>query len=153
MPRKTLITHVLQRYWRLTRSLTMGTQGVIIDDKDRVLLVRHTYRPGWHFPGGGVEANETVIEALSRELQEEAGIVIDGEPELFGIYGNFTYFPSDHVALFVIRNWRQTVAPKPNREIAEHRFYAQDNLPSDLQPASERRLGEIFKGHRQDALW
>ncbi len=153
MPRKSLIVRVLQWYWRRTRSLTMGAQAVIIDQNNRVLLVRHTYRPGWHFPGGGVEANETVKTALIREIREEAGIIPSGEPELLGIYGNFSSFPSDHIALYLIRNWSQPVIPKPNREIAEHRFYDLDKLPSDIQEAARRRLGEIFQGHAQDAMW
>lgn len=54
--------------------------GVLIDDSGRVLLIRRL--PGkhlaglWEFPGGKIEADETVADALARELEEELGIVV-----------------------------------------------------------------------------
>ncbi len=141
--RQWLIKKALQRYWRLTRALTLGAQGVVFDDEGRVLLVRHGYRPGWHFPGGGVEANETILETVLRELEEETGVEAIGEPELFGLYTNFKAFPSDHIALFIVRDWRQLRVPKPNAEIAEVGFFTPSSLPDATIPAVHRRLLEI----------
>ena len=64
----------------MTRPMTLGVRGVVIGGSDSVLLVRHGYVSGWHFPGGGVEVGETCVDALERELEEEAGVAIHGPP-------------------------------------------------------------------------
>jgi 8-oxo-dGTP pyrophosphatase MutT (NUDIX family) len=144
---------LMQRYWRMTRSVTLGAQGVVIDAQSRVLLVRHTYRPGWHFPGGGVERHETATTALERELEEEAGVIVASAPQLFGLYANFRAFPSDHIALFLVKEWTQPVPPPPNREIAAHRFFAKDALPHDIHQPTARRIREVFDGVARDVMW
>jgi 8-oxo-dGTP diphosphatase len=49
--------------------------GVLfVDDTDRLMLVRPTYKPYWDIPGGYVEPGETPRRACARELVEELGI-------------------------------------------------------------------------------
>jgi 8-oxo-dGTP pyrophosphatase MutT (NUDIX family) len=148
-----ILVKALQRYWRLTRSLTMGAQGLVLDSQQRVLLVRHGYRPGWHFPGGGVEKTEAIAQALARELQEEVGIDLDEPAQLFGVYSHFHDFPADHIALFVVRKWRQTRVPVPNREIREYRFCAQADLPGDTSQGARRRIDEVLAGVPRSEAW
>ena len=140
---KTIVKKSLQTYWRMTRALTIGAQCVVVDGEGRVLLIRHTYRPGWHFPGGGVEKNEAIVTAAEREVREEAGIIVEAPLELFAVYTNFRAFPSDHIALFTVPAWSQPEPPKPNREIAEHGFFPPDRLPETTVHAVRRRLAEL----------
>ena len=144
---------MIAAYWRLTRGATLGAQGAVIGPDDSVLLVRHSYRPGWHFPGGGVEWRETAETALGRELQEEAGVIVKGRPQFHGLFANLSWLPSDHVALFVVREWERPMVPPPNREILESRFFPRGELPADVKPAVTRRLSEIFDGAPITPLW
>jgi ADP-ribose pyrophosphatase YjhB (NUDIX family) len=138
---KTLLKFTLQPYFRLVRGQTLGVRGVVFDSENKVLLVRHTYYPGWMFPGGGVEHTETFEAALRKELDEETGVQVQGRPELFAIYANFKHFRGDHVALFIVREWDQV--ERRCLEIAEHGFFDLDNLPEGTTSGTKRRLREI----------
>ncbi|MCB1484968.1 MAG: NUDIX domain-containing protein [Hyphomicrobiaceae bacterium] len=129
--------------------VTLGAQAVVTDGQGQVLLVRHGYRPGWHFPGGGVERGESLKTAIARELDEETGIALEQEPRLFGIYAHFDAFPGDHIVLFTVERWRRVRFPAANSEIAEHGFFALNALPDETVQPTRRRLEEIFgKGPR-----
>lgn len=131
----------------------MGAQGVILDDNNQVLLIRHGYHPGWHFPGGGVEWNEPAQDALGRELREEAGVVLTGEPELHGVFANFKIFPGDHVMLYVVRRWEQPAPPELGVEIAEWGLFPLDDLPDGVSEPVKRRLAEIIDGQAVSLYW
>ena len=153
MSRRTLVVRGLQRYWRLSRGLTLGAQGAVIDADNRVLLVRHGYRPGWHFPGGGVEKNESAETAIARELLEETGVAIEGRPEFVGLFTNFRAFPSDHIALFLVRDFRQMPPPPLGWEIKERGFFPLDALPDETVEAVKRRLAEVRSAGPRATDW
>ena len=139
--------------WRMRRGLTLGAQGAVIDAEGRVLLVRHGYRSGWWFPGGGVEWGETLLGALARELEEEVGVSLTAEPELHGIFSNFAGFPGDHIAVFVVRHWQRREDYRKRGEIAEARMFARADLPERIDQGTRARLAEILDGASRSPLW
>jgi 8-oxo-dGTP pyrophosphatase MutT (NUDIX family) len=140
-------------YWRLTRSLTVGVRGLVRDEAGRVLLVRHSYAAGWYFPGGGVERGETTLTALTRELDEEAGVILTGTPRFVGLYANFREFKSDHVAFYVIEAGQYELVERSSFEIAEYRFFALDALPDETTRATRARLVELEQDAPSPELW
>jgi ADP-ribose pyrophosphatase YjhB (NUDIX family) len=105
------------------------------------LLIRHTYRPGWYLPGGGVDKGESLEDAARREAEEEANASV-GRLELLGVYTNFGEHKSDHVAIFHTRDF--TIGEfTPNNEIAEREWFEIGALPEGVSPATVRRLREI----------
>jgi 8-oxo-dGTP pyrophosphatase MutT (NUDIX family) len=151
MRKRTLRDRAFQSFWRLQRPATLGVRGVVTNDRGQVLLVRHTYTPGWHFPGGGVENRETSALALRRELQEEAGIEAE-ELELVSVHANHAFFPNDHVLVFRVLKWRQGQVAQRG-EIAEICFADPLNPPAGVTAGTKRRLDELFGQKPPSELW
>ena len=66
-----------------TLSPRVGCGALILDDQDRILLVKRLREPEaghWGFPGGKVDFGETVQEAVLREIKEELGITLSLGP-------------------------------------------------------------------------
>jgi 8-oxo-dGTP pyrophosphatase MutT (NUDIX family) len=140
-------------YWRMSRGLTLGVRGLVVDEAGRIFLVKHTYVRGWHLPGGGVEPGETLLDALARELKEEGNIDLIEPPALHGVYFNTRVSRRDHVALFVIGAFRQPAPPVPDHEIMAHGFFAPDALPEDTVASVRARVAEVLMGAPLSPRW
>lgn len=132
----------LRRLWiALRRPLSVGVRVLALDPQGRVLLVRHSYMPGWYLPGGTVDRGEKVAAAARRELAEETGLDTVPVLRLMGLYGRFSGGASDHVAVFVAEGVEG--APRADGlEILEAQFFPLGTLPAELSPATRRRLEE-----------
>ncbi|MGF9563727.1 NUDIX domain-containing protein [Neorhizobium sp. JUb45] len=147
-----MMVWLLHRYFLLTRSMTLGVRAACFDEEGRVFLVRHTYVPGWYFPGGGVERGETANAALSKELREEGNLEIQGYPQLFASYFNRGASKRDHV-LFYRVDVKQTSVRLPDREIAESGFYSLDALPEGVTKSTLSRLKELSGESKLQDYW
>lgn len=151
--RRSWLTPVLHLYWRFSRGMTLGVRACVTDRAGRVLLVRHSYMPGWHFPGGGVEVGQTLEAALADELKDEANVVLTGPAMLEGVYLNARTSRRDHVALFRVEAWEQPAPFAATREILEAVFFARDDLPEGTTRGTRERLAELFEGRARASYW
>lgn len=152
-PFGTVFSRALHVYFRLMRGMTLGVRAIVHSNDGSVLLVRHTYTPGWHFPGGGVEIGETCVEALRKELREEAGLTLAGEPKLKAVYHNKTTSSRDHVLLYLCNVVESEAIMKPNLEIADAQFFSLDNLPEDIESGTLARIREHTEGLAPSPNW
>jgi len=148
-----LLRRLFHFYWRLARGMTMGVRAVVVDGEGKVFLVKHSYVSGWHLPGGGIEVGEPAMEALRRELAEEGRIEITATPILHGLFFNSHVSRRDHVAVYVVRHFRQDRLPEPNREIVACGFFDLHALPVETTGGTRRRLAEVFEGREPITTW
>jgi len=141
-----------QAHAAFSRGVTLGARGVVTDAEGRVLLVEHTYLPGWYLPGGGVERREVAEQALARELVEEAGVAVVGRPRLVSIHSNERSHAGDHVLIYRVDEWTPCAATSRG-EIHAVAWFAPDALPADATPSTRRRIAEVLQGAPADPHW
>ena len=129
---------IARKSWLITRPISVGVRLLLVKDQT-VLLVKHTYGQRWYLPGGGVSKGETLEEAARREASEEIGAEL-GNLRLFGVYSNFCEHKSDHVLVFLCRDFALTGTRGP--EIKDWHFFHFDSLPEGSSPGTGRRIAE-----------
>ena len=93
-----------------------------------LLLVRSSYRRGWHLPGGGVRRGETPETAAQRELAEEIGLRATSLLAVGSASGTWDG-RRDRVHFFELRLAELPELKLDNREVIEARLTS----PADLQ--------------------
>jgi 8-oxo-dGTP pyrophosphatase MutT (NUDIX family) len=106
---------------------------MVINRNGHVLLVRHSYMPGWSLPGGGVDRGEPPDVAVVRELGEEIGLG-GGVIEFSRLYTRHAGWATNVIALYRITG--ATVNFRPSREVRE--IYWADPANPPLAPPRAR---------------
>jgi ADP-ribose pyrophosphatase YjhB (NUDIX family) len=147
-----VLTRIAHTVYFFIKGMTIGVRAACFDDQGRIFLVRHSYIPGWHMPGGGVERYETVRQAIAKELREEGNLELTAPAELLHVFFNRRTSKRDHVVFFRCQV-RQTAPKLRDREIVESGFFALDQLPQGTTTATYRRLKELAGEAEFDEIW
>lgn len=146
-------TKLFHLWFRFQRPMTLGVRALAFDAQGALLLVRHTYVPGWHLCGGGVETGDTFEQTLAKELWEEANVELGDDVTLQSLHFNRHVSKRDHVAVYVAKGVVQRTPKLADREIAEARFFALDALPEGTTKSTLKRLQEYQSGTKPDPYW
>ena len=130
---------MLTVYWYIFRPKTYGVTAVL-QQGNKVLLVRNTYVPNWHLPGGGIKKGETPKMALKRELLEELGAELKNVKYLEEFTWNGEY-KRDHVTIFLSTNF--TLGDICTKEIAEAKFFDLAELPGNIGNLTKKTLKKL----------
>jgi 8-oxo-dGTP pyrophosphatase MutT (NUDIX family) len=129
----------LRQYIGHAPILMVGAAILIVDDQDRLLLLKRSDSGCWGPPGGATEPGEVVENAARRETLEETGLQV-GEMSLFGVFSGpelfYKYPNGDEVynvtVVYLSRNITGEV--QLNGEHTEWRWFASADIPDDLSP-------------------
>ena len=116
----------------------------LIPTESGIVLIRRRYDPGmggWAFPGGFIDAEETVSEAAVREVKEETNLDV----ALDGLLGVYSYVDPHKSGLVVIFQARITGGePCAGDDADDIATFAPDELPP-LVFESHRRALELYQ--------
>ena len=105
----------------------IGVTGVILNDKNEILICKHTYRSGkkWSLPGGYLKGKEHPKEGLAREIEEETGLIVRAEEQYrLSTDRDTARIDISLIGKFIGGDFR------PSHEVSDAKFFAFEDLPS-----------------------
>ena len=137
---------------RYNRGYNIGVGGAVVRD-GHLLLVRRASRHGrgnWQLPGGFIEPDETIEQAVVREVHEEAGVT--GEVEaVLGLRSR--YDPDSGNGIYVVMLLRPISGePTPDgREVDHAAYFSLDDIRklSPLPPVNWEIAQRVLSGDRR----
>ena len=122
---------------------SVSVAGVIVDDQDRVLVIRRRDNGNWEPPGGVLETGESIQDGLRREIREETGLDIE-IGRLSGVYKNM----SRAIIALVFRCRAIGGSPTPNAEVTDLRWMQLDEVQRELTEAYSIRVLDAIADDR-----
>lgn len=118
-----------------------GAQGIIINKRNEVLLVKRRREKVWVIPGGHVDQGETIEQAALRELHEETGIL----GKIISKVGEYEspILVNGKTVLFLCETLGGKF--KINGEVSEIKYWNLNELPLTLVPWHHERIRDALK--------
>jgi ADP-ribose pyrophosphatase YjhB (NUDIX family) len=119
---------------------SVSVAGIVIDDHDRVLVIRRADNDHWEPPGGVLELDESFEDGVRREVAEETGVTIAVE-SLSGVYKNL----ARGIVALVFRCTPLNGSWGPTAEAREVRWMTCDEIRHHMDPAFAIRALDAFE--------
>jgi mutator protein MutT len=121
---------------------TVTAAGIILDENNRVLLLKHRFRSdgGWGIPGGFIDAGEQPEEALRRELREEVGLEIED----VRLYTTRTFKTVKQLEVLFRARAKGSALPQ-SIEISKAEWFSVEQLPAELPQGQQRLIRDALK--------
>ncbi|MDB6221955.1 NUDIX hydrolase [Lactobacillus amylovorus] len=108
--------------------------GILVNEKNEILLQKRSDFNSWGLPGGAMEFGESAEEACVREFLEETGLKVKVK-SLLGVSTNFIqHYPNGDVAQAVVIEFIVELVEKTDEqgssETLDLGYFSKDNLPS-----------------------
>ncbi|MET9441870.1 NUDIX domain-containing protein [Streptomyces sp. NPDC006610] len=137
---------------------TLASGVLLFDERDRVLLVDPTYKPGWEFPGGVVEPGEAPARAGIREVAEETGIRLQDVPRLLVVDWEPPAPPGYGGLRLLFDGGRLDSATAgsmllPGPELRDCRFVTEEEAAGLLPPVRYERLRWALRARERGAAF
>ncbi|MDQ1912616.1 NUDIX domain-containing protein [Paenibacillus sp. GD4] len=139
-----------------TRKIIVNSvRAILLDEKGRALFIKRSGDKKWGMPAGAMELDESVFDAMKREVKEETGLDVL-KATLIAIYSSpvtqtFTdrWGNEHHIIeyLFRVDEWTGTLE-KETDESVDAKFYPLDNLPESSSELFEKHHKRVFKDLR-----
>lgn len=138
--------------WRTLKPRTRGVKVMLFDAHGRLLLMRNSYGDTrlWVLPGGGVNLFESTEGAARREVREELSCAIR---DLTFVATHYSEREGKRDSVWLYEAVTdEPITPDP-KEVAEAAFFALDQLPDAVSPATARRIAERQGQRERSDAW
>jgi ADP-ribose pyrophosphatase YjhB (NUDIX family) len=139
-------------------SLVPGASAIVVDDSGRVLLQKRKDNALWALPGGVMEIGENIAQALTREVEEETGLIVERD-YIVGVYTDpahvFAYDDGEVRQEFSICFACRVVGGslRAGDEASEVRFFDPNDVPAlAMHPSIRRRLDDFQRDGREAVI-